>query len=109
MAVRTKQLAVADSAPATQEKVIYTAPAGETVILKDFHVSLASGNATRAVLFVNSGPRRVSLMDRAVGALDQVDRATWLVMNGGDTVGVFSQGGVVNVWLSGTELEGVAD
>lgn len=109
MPVRTKRLAVNDSSPAQAEKIIYVVPSGETAILKSVHVTVASGTVTRAVVFVNSGPRRISLVDKAVSAVEVVNVQPYLVAAQGDSVGVFSAGGVVNVWLSGTELEGVAD
>lgn len=109
MAVRTKQLAVASSSPQGAEHVIYTAPAGETVIVKDVHVASAGVDVSRAVVFMNSGPRRIALMDRALSPVDFIALTVWVVMNPGDTIGVFAQAGTFNTWVSGTELEGQAD
>lgn len=109
MAVRTKKLVVATTAPANAEHTIYTAPAGETVIVKDIRVSVISGTPGRFVVWVQSGAARTSLMDRALAALDAPSLVCWVVLSPGDTIGCYTNVGVAIVWVSGAELEGLAD
>lgn len=109
MAVRTKKLVVASTAPANAEHTVYTAPAGETVIVKDVRVSVVSGAPGRFVIWVQSGAARVSIMDRALAALDAPSLVCWVVLSPGDTIGIYTNTGVAEVWVSGAELEGLAD
>lgn len=109
MAVRTKRLAIGDSAPANAEKTIYTAPAGETVIVKDVRTAQVSGAPTRVVVFVQSGTDRGSLIDEAAPGPTARLVGGFVVLMPGDQLRVFSQGGVFSAWVSGAELEGLAD
>lgn len=108
MPVHTDKLVDTDTAPANAEHQRYTAPAGMTVILKDVRVSVLSGTPGRFVLWVQSGARRVSIMDRALGTFDAPSLACWIVLLPGDQIGCYTSTGVANVWCSGTVLTGLA-
>lgn len=109
MAVRTKRLAVADSAPASTLHTIYTCPTGETTIVKDVRVSRVSSDPSRGVVLVRSGADEVVLLDQPVPEGTPGGLECWVVLLPGDEVVLYSEGGVIAGWISGTELEGLAD
>lgn len=109
MPVRTKRLAVGNSAPAGAGKTVYTAPAGETVIVKDIRVQAGSGASVFCALLLVSGPTAVALYSDTLAADAAAGVSTWAVLQPGDKVNVFSAGGTFTFWVSGAELEGVAD
>lgn len=109
MPVRTKRLAQGSSAPVGTTQVIYTAPAGETVIVKDIHLDGEAAASTRAAVQVSSGSGWQSLTDGPLQALGVRSLQIWVVLQPGDQLRVYSEGSFFLYWVSGTELEGVAD
>lgn len=109
MAVRTKCLAAVKKA-AAGIAVMYTCPAGETVIVKE----VAFYNAGAATQTYSAGFRRAGLPDiywhsasAASGGVGISSR--WSVLLPGDQIVMNSSGVDMCVWISGTELEGLAD
>lgn len=101
-------LGVRDSAAANAEHVLYAAPAGKTAIVKDLRMYSEAG-CSRAVVFLNrSGPGSVSIVDQALGALAVHEEQGFLVLEPGDELRVYSEGGTFVTWASGAELAGVA-
>jgi len=110
VAVHTKQLGTATSLGPTATLTLYTAPAGETVILKDWRLYTAGASVSRAVLFVQSGAADVALFDGAINADSVKGDVVWVVLKPGDKILLFSSvTGGVRAWVSGTELDGIAD
>jgi hypothetical protein len=108
--VRTKRLFAGDTAPAGSGVTAYTCPAGETTILKDIRASNQSGSPSRLIISAVSGAARTAIVDEAATPLPAtIGRSPWVVLQPGDQIELFSLGGVVAVWLSGAELEGLAD
>lgn len=109
MPVRSKRLAAGTSAPVDVEKTVYTAPANETVLVKDIRVS-AEGAVTRGALTaVSSGGQRCTLVDGPITATTARAQLSFVVLQPGDTLRVFSTGQPFFFWISGAELEGQAD
>lgn len=109
MAVRSKRLADGDSAPDDTPHLIYTAGAGETVLVKDIHIDGGSGGCSRAAMQVSSGGDWMSVTDGALGVLGIRSIQPWIVLLPGDQLRVYSEGGTFQYWVSGAELEGLAD
>lgn len=109
MPVRTKRLAVRTSATAGAVHDAYTVPEGETCILKDVRISWLSGTVSRAAVLAASGSASVVLVDAPIPTTGPVGRELWVVLQAGDKLQVYTENGVALFWLSGTELEGVAD
>lgn len=114
MAVRSKQLVAARVGNGATIMPIYTVPSGETTLLKSLAARNRSGAARVLKLTwrtsAGAGNQWFELA-MAAGATHYVD--LWLVMQEGD---VLSQSGTAGdgtdsffLWLSGSELEGVAD
>lgn len=108
MPVRSKRLA-AVTAAAGVGVTVYTAPPGETAIVKDIRLWSAFGPLSRVILSLASGPDAYAIVDRAFTNLETVERQGFMVLNPGDRLEVLSLGGALRVWVSGAELEGVAD
>jgi hypothetical protein len=111
MAVRTKRLA-STRLTGTSVVDIYTTPDGETTILKSVAAQNINGStATVLVLLMDvEGIGQTTLQRIALGALESVYLDRWIVIPpGGKVSGQLTVAVGVNLWLSGTELEGVAD
>jgi len=111
MPVRTKLLAAGRVSTATTT-VVYTVPAGETAILKS--IKLANVNTTTAVtavILMDAGAFNQTIFQRHfldANTDDYVD--LWVVCPPGCEIAILLNTAIgVNFWLSGTELEGVAD
>lgn len=109
MPVRTKRL-VALAVPSTgSEHTLYTAGDGETTIIKDVRL-YSELSVTRAVLFLqSSGGARVTIVEGPMSADGRLVLACWIVLHPGDMIRAYCTGNVFRAWVSGTELEGVAD
>lgn len=108
MAVRSARLVAQSTAPAGAVHTAYTVPAGRTVLLKDIRVSWLSGTVGRATVIARSGPVNVVLIDAPVPPTDPIGAEVWVVLEPGDELAVYSEGGTCWAYLSGSELEGVA-
>lgn len=111
MAIRTKLLA-GGRTTSTSAVVIYTCPDGETAILKSLHLqNLNLTTNVEVIILMDAGAFDKTTFERFnVPASAHVAREWWVVLPAGAEIGLqlsVSQG--VNYWLSGTELEGVAD
>lgn len=108
MTVRSERLGVRTSAAANAIHVVYTAPAGKTGIVKHIAASYVSGNVTRAVIFLSSGGVTVTLFEGSLDPTSQLLLDCWCVLAPGDSLSVYSEGGVIAIWASGAELIGVS-
>lgn len=88
---------------------MYTAPAGETVIVKDIRVQVSSGAGAFVSVLLVSGPTAVALYSDNLAADAAAGVECWAVLQPGDKVNLFSAGNTFTCWISGAELEGVAD
>lgn len=108
MAVRTLQLG-AIKATATLA-TIYTCPAGRTAIVKELALGKgATGSVTATVTVLRGAVAyfvAVVTMSNLGGQAVHQDR--WFVMEPGDVLRAVTDGVTVDVWVSGTELVGVA-
>lgn len=109
MPVRTKRLVAGGPSSTGNEQTLYTAGTGETVIVKD--VWLYAGAAvSSAVLFLqSSGGARISMYQSSLAVAQIVHIPTWTVLQAGDMIRGFAAGNTWTCWVSGAELEGVAD
>lgn len=108
MAVRTKHLARA-AATATLA-AIYTVPAGETTILKSVSLAkVAAGAVSLDLTILSAGVVTVVFREQFPVVSTVVHREFWIVMQPGDVLRAQTDTGTATLWLSGTELEGVAD
>ena len=87
----------------------YTCPAGETTILKDIRLYAPAGAVTRAFVYVSSGAGNVSIVERALANAEAFGLEVWVVLQPGHVIRVAATGNQVSWWLSGAELEGLAD
>lgn len=108
MAVRTKQLAAGTQVAGAGVSSVYTAPAGETVILKDVRIWAFAGAVTRCLFTVRSGVA-TALIDRALTSNEVVAIPGFIVLQAGDQLEALATGNDFRFWASGAELEGVAD
>jgi len=111
VAVRTKLLAAGRRTDSTLATV-YTVPAGETAIVKEVTVTNLSGSASALVtIALDAGAFDNTLWMEFVIAPRVFRRESmWMVVPAGATIGVQGPGTPnINFWISGTELEGVAD
>lgn len=104
MTVRTHHLFTADSVVDLQITV-WTVPAGFVAILKDIRVSSPDGSAERGVVYVDSGPIRLSLVDQALPAPGLASVQGFIVLAAGESVGMFSRGQRIRAWGSGSLLD----
>lgn len=114
MAVRTKQLVVGRFGVASTTTNLYTAPSGETVILKSIAVSNRSTGSRVFSLGLTPVGKPATFWHRETipaGETRYHDR--WVVMLPGDllTLQGFAGEGTDSffIWISGAELEGLAD
>lgn len=61
-----------------------------------------------AVFVERSGGARVSISTGALAADASRAVTGFVVLEPGDTIGIYSEGGTFTVWISGAELDGVA-
>lgn len=111
MAVRTKLLASGRLA-STSTVVIYTTPADETTIVKRLNIGNASTTDTRIITVGAdaTGFNQTFFAEFTVGTRGFIDHDLWLVLPPGFEFTLRSDGTTnINYWLSGTQLEGVAD
>ena len=110
MPVRTKRLARGNIGPANSPATVYTCPPGETTIVKDVRVWLFGSVTARAQVFVTSGPASIRIVDVQLQPKSAVGAITWVVLGPGDTIHVQCDvADTLVFYVSGTELEGVAD
>lgn len=111
MAVRTKQLASL-RLTTTSSVDVYTTPDQETTILKSVAAqNLNSGTSTVLILLAEvPGIGQTTLRRIPLAALESVYLDLWFVVPNSTKLSAQLTVAVgVNVWLSGSELEGVAD
>lgn len=111
MPVRTKRLAVGTSGAASTFVTIYTAAAGETVIVKEVQIVPIAAGANRIQLAcLSGGGVSVPLYDASPSQDSTVQLTRWTVLQPGDKLVLFSVvAAACRYWVSGAELEGVAD
>lgn len=111
MAVRTKSLATGRLATSSVVSV-YVAEADETTIVKEIRVTNLSTSATAVVsVLSDAGAFADTLVYEVTLAARGSDRRElWWVLKPGMEISLQGPGTpAVNYWISGTELEGVAD
>lgn len=108
MPVRTKVLAAASAT--TTLTPIYTCPSGETTIIKSVaSAKLAAGAVSMDLTILRDAGSQV-VFRRTYPLTSTVDYAeVWIVMHPGDVLRAQTDTGTVTLWISGTQLEGVAD
>lgn len=108
MGVRTKVLAAVS--PTSTLTAIYTCPDGETAILKSASLAkLAAGAVSLDLTILRGATSRVVWREQFPIAGTVVYREFWIVMQPADVLRAQTDTGTATLWLSGTELEGVAD
>lgn len=107
MAVRTKKLVHVGLASGS-DTLLYTAPAGETVIVKSVAMWSSSGNTVLLYLFNGVVGAQFARAVLSAGIPDYRD--VWVVLQPGDQLWTSPLNANNTRYLvSGTELEGVAD
>lgn len=110
MAVRSKRLAAVSQA-AGASGVVYTVPSGETTLIKSVSIASAGAGSTGVGVYIRVGgagtyyPIAVEIV--ATGTAKFIN--LWAVLQPTDTISVFTATTASTVYLSGSELEGVAD
>lgn len=108
MPVRTKVLAGATAT--TTLTAIYTCPDGETAILKSItSAKTAAGAVSMDLTILRDGTSRVVWREQHPVTSSVTYHDVWIVLQPGDVLRAQTDSGTCNLWLSGTELEGVAD
>lgn len=111
MAVRTKLLA-SGRLSSTTTTTVYTCPSAETAIMKRIHIANVSTTDTRIITVGAdaTGFDKTFYSEHTLAPRASIDLETWLVLLPDMEFTLRSDGTTsVNYWLSGTELEGVAD
>jgi len=111
MAVRTKLLASGRSTSSTSA-VIYTVPADETAIIKSILLcNINASTTTTIALAVDTAANDKTLAwEEGLIARKSLLIEPYLVLQPGMELALSNSASVgVNYWVSGTELEGVAD
>lgn len=108
MAVRSLQLGNVIANSVTQ--TAYTCPAGRTAILKEITLGKLDVGAVTARVWVLRGANPyLNAVEAFTVTQNQVRRLErWTVLEPGDQLQAITDSGSVYVWLSGTELIGVA-
>lgn len=111
MAVRTKRLAAGLNGTAAVGKTVYTCPAGETTIVKDVRLfARLSAVPTVKVYALSGAGTFVACLNRALADQEAAQFQGFIVLAPGDRILVeASVTDGIAYWVSGTELEGVAD
>jgi hypothetical protein len=90
--------------------VAYTCPAGETTILKDIRLYARAGAVSTADVALQSGSVFVNVVHEGMTAGQTLSRDPWVVLSPGDRIHVQATNtDGLSYWLSGAELEGLAD
>lgn len=111
MAVRTKLLASGRSSSATAS-IIYTVPADETAILKSIILCNINASTTTTIqIAVDTAANNLTLFwEEGLIARKSLVIEPYLVLQPGMEVSLANAAAVgVNYWVSGVELEGIAD
>lgn len=109
-AVRSLQL-FALRPPAGQAINGYICPAGMTTIVKSVIVqshNTASSTVACAAISAGADNPNVSLVTGDLAANSSDTWEGWLVLSPGDFVNAYASAGLVDFWVSGAELPGVA-
>lgn len=110
MPVRSKRLFAGPVATVASFVPVYTAPAGETVILKHLVAFATNSVAKASFLRLTSGPTAVNLLAVTGAHPFSFREHVWVVLQPGDTLDLWQESAGSWTWvLSGAELEGVAD
>lgn len=111
MAVRTKLLASGRSSSSTPS-TIYTVPTAETAIIKSIVLmNINASTTTTITLGVDTAANdKTAFWEEGIIARKTLVIEPYLVLPPGYEVNLSNSASVgVNFWVSGTELEGVAD
>ena len=76
--------------------------------MKDVRIDPGSSSPTRAAVQIGSGARQISIHDGPLSALQYKSLQGFIVLEPGDTVRLYSEGGTFDAWVSGAELDGLA-
>lgn len=111
MPVRTRVLVKQQLAATTGADVVFTCPPDRTAIVKDARISVGAPAGTARLAVLRSGVvgavELVAVTSAGVAAHGRADPPPWVVLEEGDTLYVVGTAGmVVNVWASGTLLDG---
>lgn len=108
MSVHSARLAEGTSAPASATHTIYTCPSGKTALLKDIRIDPGASTPTRAAVQASWSGGWVSIHDGPLPALGVRSIQGFIVLEPGDQIRLYSEGGTFQCILSGAELEGLA-
>jgi len=111
MPVRTKLLASGRSTSATAT-VVYTVPADETCILKWIRLAnVSASTSSEVIIAIDTAANNLTTYQRVtLAAQTGIGIELWQVLQPGMEIAISNVAAVgVNYWLSGSELEGVAD
>lgn len=107
MAVRTTVLGHV-AVNANSQVLVYTAPTGETALLKDVRVSNpGSGGSGRGLIYVIRATVAVLVGDLTCAAGTTAGFQPWICLQPGDKIEVAALGEALRFHLSGAELAGV--
>lgn len=111
MPVRTKLLA-SGRLTTSSLVLVYTVPTGETTIVKRLVLANLSTSASALVTVAMdaTGFDRTMWLEDTLQSRKTINMETWQVLAPGFEIALQGPGTpAVNYWISGTELEGVAD
>jgi hypothetical protein len=113
MGVRSKRLFHGAMAAANAWSTVYTAPSGETVLIKGLSLVNTAGADQRIDLGINGTNASQRLVEQLVPAASSVVLNVFFVLQPGDTLRARCGSGAsptaCAVYVGGAELEGVAD
>ena len=110
MPVRTRRLAAGSTGAANTLQTIYTGPAGETTIVKDIRIYSEAVPDQLARILLRSGFADVFIVFNGLKQGSLLALTPWIVLQPGDEmVTLTDQSPGFRFWISGTQLEGVAD
>jgi len=90
------------------EAVIYSAPAGHTVVIKSLELFNNSGAASLTLIAIHGPGAAANLYTNTeLGAAQAVSKETFQVLNAGDTLTAVGTSGGVQALISGYLLEAV--
>lgn len=106
MTTRSSVLARYQSAAADTFVTLYTAPAGEVVLLKTAQIVVFGSGPLQFRMFLRHDPGdlEVDLVDTSLQPLTPLYLTTWQVLEAGDKVVARFFGALTCVWLSGAVL-----
>ena len=108
MPVRSKRLGVSNN-PGGVEQVVYTCPQDETAIIKDVRIAAETAVERCVVVLQSSGGVRVPVLDGPLPAVAVRSSTGFICLKPGDSLRFYAQGAAAVIWVSGAELEGLAD